>query len=132
MKNALVCMHESMGTLTPESGAAPTRCAHRWQQHAVVSTAHCHRRSRRHRHPAGTAPSPQSHQCSTRRASTQTEMYTERLVLFSMITQGNDYIESCIRQRLHARPGLLLCKHPAFQEGEQRLPILQRLLCAHK
>lgn len=64
--------------------------------------------------------------------SAHKQMYTERLVLFSMITQGNDYVDSCIRQHLHARPGPLLCKHAAFQEGEQRLPILQRLLCAHE
>lgn len=54
-----------MMKLTPESGAAPDQCVHRWQQHAVVSTTHCHRHSHRHQHPAGTVLSPQSHQCST-------------------------------------------------------------------
>lgn len=51
--------------LTLEWGAAPGQCAHRWQQRAEVSTAHCRRRWHRLQHPADTAPPPQSHQCST-------------------------------------------------------------------
>lgn len=54
-----------MGKLTPELVAALVQCVHRWQQHAAVSTVHCHRHSHRHQHPTGTALSPQSHQCST-------------------------------------------------------------------
>lgn len=104
--------------LTPEWGAAPVQCDHRWQQRAGASTARCRRRSRTLQRPADTAPPPQSHQCSTDRAEmthiTHMDMENSRYIYTDQHSaveaqsfQGEESVNGSIKTRLYSQTCLL-------------------------